>query len=641
MSKRKFSASLGPAFGSSRREDDSSEKRVASSASSQTTLGSDETPTLPPFWNHGSDVLLVFNSASPSPSSSSGEGSKSTTSGALSSYGGSDAGTTSTSTSTSPATSPGDHFRSTEASDKDGVSDSSQSMAWQMARHLRENERERKEGDGNLYFMPADFSKPREMQEEKESFWIEEGEESRDVVEGEDSATSLSSSGTLPFGSKLQSPLNTSTNFYFSGLTIASPRTSAFSEPPKEVFVDEPHEQERRESGSTIHAPSPRSATATSPPQRLYSDTPQKDYSPAVSSTRLASPPSASPSTSKSQSPARPGRPSLARLDTSERVKTLRSLQAAVPTIGQTEGTQASGTRQAPAGLSLDTSVQRHQAIRSATLGPSIMMSGTPSASAPRRPSLGLVIDSGRGGGSRSSSRNASISPTSNANSPDGHSDTFNQGHINFNSQVQPLRVAEPESTWSQDFSFGTADPTIPFANGPRSASVSEAGLSPYPGSEAWFLQGARSLNGASSVGSGPTTAIPTIGGGAGGQSELSRHFSSPASPLSISEILPNFLYLGPDITSVHHVRSLQAQGVKRILNMAVEIDPETALLDAQLGEGKPMKLVDEFEKYHRVPMRDTVEETGVQAGLLEVCGFLGEFSRRAISKRNCRLTNL
>lgn len=90
---------------------------------------------------------------------------------------------------------------------------------------------------------------------------------------------------------------------------------------------------------------------------------------------------------------------------------------------------------------------------------------------------------------------------------------------------------------------------------------------------------------------------------------------TSPAPAFEISTILPNFLFLGPELVQESHVYELQSLGVKRILNIAIECDD-----DAGLG------LKSRFEKYIRIPMRDTVEEVNVAKAMREVCDILGTF---------------
>lgn len=81
----------------------------------------------------------------------------------------------------------------------------------------------------------------------------------------------------------------------------------------------------------------------------------------------------------------------------------------------------------------------------------------------------------------------------------------------------------------------------------------------------------------------------------------------------TVSTILPNFLFLGPEITAEEHVRELQSLGVRRILNLAVECDDDNGL-----------GLRQRFERYVKIPMRDTVEEENVLLGVREACSVLG-----------------
>ncbi|KAG0092280.1 hypothetical protein BGZ92_010335 [Podila epicladia] len=71
-----------------------------------------------------------------------------------------------------------------------------------------------------------------------------------------------------------------------------------------------------------------------------------------------------------------------------------------------------------------------------------------------------------------------------------------------------------------------------------------------------------------------------------------------------ISCILPNFLYLGPEIVTEAQVQELQSLGVKRVLNMAQEC------------EDKVLVCKDQFE-YHKIGVYDHVE-ADVSAGLLK-----------------------
>ncbi|SPO32240.1 uncharacterized protein UTRI_02797 [Ustilago trichophora] len=86
-----------------------------------------------------------------------------------------------------------------------------------------------------------------------------------------------------------------------------------------------------------------------------------------------------------------------------------------------------------------------------------------------------------------------------------------------------------------------------------------------------------------------------------------------------VSTILPDFLYLGPNIQSEKDVAELQALGVRRILNVACEID--------ELG---PLKLPDRFDRYLKLPMLDSVEAKGVQDSINEACCFLDDARLRS-----------
>lgn len=99
----------------------------------------------------------------------------------------------------------------------------------------------------------------------------------------------------------------------------------------------------------------------------------------------------------------------------------------------------------------------------------------------------------------------------------------------------------------------------------------------------------------------------------------------APETPESfiVSTILPNFLYLGPEISAPEHAAELHALGVKRVLNMAIECEDEDGLARG-------------FEKYHRIPMRDTVEEENIKKGVREVCQFLGTFNFVQFVRTQC-----
>ena len=82
----------------------------------------------------------------------------------------------------------------------------------------------------------------------------------------------------------------------------------------------------------------------------------------------------------------------------------------------------------------------------------------------------------------------------------------------------------------------------------------------------------------------------------------------------TVSMILPNFLFLGPELTLPSHVSELESLGVKRIINIAAECTDDRGLM-----------LRERFERYVHIPMRDSVEEEGIRMGLSEACDVLGK----------------
>lgn len=79
-----------------------------------------------------------------------------------------------------------------------------------------------------------------------------------------------------------------------------------------------------------------------------------------------------------------------------------------------------------------------------------------------------------------------------------------------------------------------------------------------------------------------------------------------------MSTIIPGFLFLGPEPTKNEDLDQLEEKGVKQVLNLALECEDR----NGEIGR--------RFEKYWKIPMRDFVEETGVQASIDEACRILG-----------------
>lgn len=86
---------------------------------------------------------------------------------------------------------------------------------------------------------------------------------------------------------------------------------------------------------------------------------------------------------------------------------------------------------------------------------------------------------------------------------------------------------------------------------------------------------------------------------------------AADSAPWVVSTIIPGFLYLGPEPTRKEDLDDLERRGVRQILNLALECDDR----DGEMGR--------RFERYWRIPMRDFVEETGVQRSIEDACKIL------------------
>lgn len=90
-----------------------------------------------------------------------------------------------------------------------------------------------------------------------------------------------------------------------------------------------------------------------------------------------------------------------------------------------------------------------------------------------------------------------------------------------------------------------------------------------------------------------------------------------PEAAFSISAIIPGFFYLGPEPSSKAHLDQLDALGIKRVLNMAAEIDgDEVEHWCRERAQGEDMQ-------YLKCGLRDQVEATGVETAMEEAMIFL------------------
>jgi hypothetical protein len=77
-----------------------------------------------------------------------------------------------------------------------------------------------------------------------------------------------------------------------------------------------------------------------------------------------------------------------------------------------------------------------------------------------------------------------------------------------------------------------------------------------------------------------------------------------------VSTIIPEFLFIGPEITKEEEVETLKGKGIRRILNMAFECED-------CLG------LKEKFDRYLKLNVKDSVEED-VEKGLKVAVDFIG-----------------
>ncbi|KAJ9478723.1 Protein-tyrosine-phosphatase [Pseudozyma hubeiensis] len=96
-------------------------------------------------------------------------------------------------------------------------------------------------------------------------------------------------------------------------------------------------------------------------------------------------------------------------------------------------------------------------------------------------------------------------------------------------------------------------------------------------------------------------------------------NFSFENVEFQVSTILPDFLYLGPDVQTEEAVVQLKSLGVRRILNVACEIE-----------DTGPLKIPDRFDRYLKLHMLDSVEAKGVQSSIEQACSFLDDARLRS-----------
>lgn len=79
-----------------------------------------------------------------------------------------------------------------------------------------------------------------------------------------------------------------------------------------------------------------------------------------------------------------------------------------------------------------------------------------------------------------------------------------------------------------------------------------------------------------------------------------------------ISEIIPGFLFVGPEIETLDHANQLHVRHIKRVLNMAEECQDE--------GLDDQQQLI-----YHKISARDTLEMKNIELVMMEAVQFIGK----------------
>ncbi|KZT23042.1 hypothetical protein NEOLEDRAFT_1096755 [Neolentinus lepideus HHB14362 ss-1] len=170
------------------------------------------------------------------------------------------------------------------------------------------------------------------------------------------------------------------------------------------------------------------------------------------------------------------------------------------------------------------------------------------------------------------------------------------------------------------------APPSATFrAHSPSHLNIYASNYSP-PGSARW-LPPSPGLNGSSeylpppspffsrsNTPHSPSTPMPRSPSTARPDTDQPPTTEEPFPVFTVSTILPGFLYLGPEPAEREHVKELQKLGVTRILNIAEECD-----------DNQGLHLRENFERYIRIPMRDTVEEDNITRGVREACQYLDD----------------
>jgi hypothetical protein len=85
----------------------------------------------------------------------------------------------------------------------------------------------------------------------------------------------------------------------------------------------------------------------------------------------------------------------------------------------------------------------------------------------------------------------------------------------------------------------------------------------------------------------------------------------------TISEIIPGFLYVGPEIETNDQAEQLLARPIRRVLNMAEECHDQ------------PLMKHQHYLMYRKIAARDTVEMRNIDHIMMEAVGFIGKYPKK------------
>ncbi|ORY99477.1 hypothetical protein BCR42DRAFT_430262 [Absidia repens] len=206
------------------------------------------------------------------------------------------------------------------------------------------------------------------------------------------------------------------------------------------------------------------------------------------------------------------------------------------------------------------------------------------------------------------------------------------------NSSASLLSIPSLHSTTTGATGTSYSSSSTSLASSSSSFSVSPT-MTPIAAPPPPFLSSTASLSLSSSSSSSKTTLIASAGNGITTTSnnppflarvmeeedddELIGQMTADISPrtetdfdFTISEIIPGFLYVGPEIETNEQAEQLLARPIRRVLNMAEEC------------HDRPLEQHHDHLIYRKIAARDTVEMRNIDNVMMEAVGFIEEAKR-------------